>query len=1226
MSFTVTYSPNGATAGTVPSDNTSYSSGQAVTVQGNTGNLTKGNDTWARWNTKADGTGQPYGPLASGSFVITSNVTLYAQWYTTSGLIDVGSGAGVTEHFQLHYESSLQGMGLEPARTNGVLAPGSVGGKPICENDYQLMAEWFGGSITLDPVYPIPLPMYVANLVGGANVQSVITLRPGNNNISFLRYLYVSEITELFMDAQHQGWFAPDGSNEQSCGEGLSRFLAQQFLVKTGLGFSQPGYEISPSWLNSSLSLGTAGSSQLGGELTVLTAAIDNAAMTLPVAAPATIPFSTTFLIQIDNEQMLVNSVDAGAKTMNVTRGYNGTAAAAHGSAASVKQNYGSRADYVNLTLEYDHGIDAATGCAMLSLYYLNVQLGFTIEDIVGAAPGISNAKSCLRGVYNKLTGDAGDPFPFFKTLLDNAFPADQYSTIPGPNPDNPWPLGSLTFWGAKDTWGSDEVADIISNSGGLYPTAFWLVLEGLNKQVAGSTTPSNPVIDFPGVTVLLDTNNIVYESNNPKVPQRIRFPYNIIFNSAASAAFPAVGETAAQVTSSINILGINIPAFGEFFFVAGANPYFTNVLPNPNPANDNAPYLSADLRVFTATPALSGIPVPNAPPFSTDSIQGAYDYISALIPWLNANHGDPSKPDPFDANSNVIPGQQNALIGDSSVTPFTTKNGQKFANYCFAVARVRLRGQQGSAHTAEGVKVFFRVWGTNSADSSWDPNSTYLSHTDVNGKPLWPLAPSDNHTIPFFATNNPDLTSSTNEEFGVNGVNNQKIQIQQGDAQWAFFGCFLDVYDVNLTVNGAPVVKAFPGDHHCLVAEIAYVNAPIQNVGTTIMSPYNSDKLAQRNLQVTASDNPGPATAHRIPQTFETHLTTPRRGVGDTLEPDELMIDWGDVPEGSVAYIYWPQVNVQDILGLALRLYGTHELSEYDAHTLRCVTLKGTTYVPIPFGTGSGLAGLFTIDLPLTVVTKQVFNVVVTRISTRSLSVRGPPPPVITIQSQRRHPKTAAAATAPLSTVKSAVGSFRVNIPVATEAELLPAELDKLAIFKARLAGLLPADRWYPVLERYVGYISGRVDGLGGSGTAASIPPSFGGAPPLPGGGGGVDEICCTGHVTGLFFDGSSGDFEGFLIVFDEEELRKNGGEDKLKYLELFKTPEKKHEYRIHARESLRKLVEHVWHERLCVTICLDVKQKPHVELRHIILRDFVSKDHGSGGVFGKFKQRVTH
>ena len=39
---------------------------------------------------------------------------------------------------------------------------------------------------------------------------------------------------------------------------------------------------------------------------------------------------------------------------------------------------------------------------------------------------------------------------------------------------------------------------------------------------------------------------------------------------------------------------------------------------------------------------------------------------------------------------------------------------------------------------------------------------------------------------------------------------------------------------------------------HSCLVAQIAYTDAPIINANGVIESPENSDKLAQRNLQVT--------------------------------------------------------------------------------------------------------------------------------------------------------------------------------------------------------------------------------------------------------------------------------------------------------------------------------------------------------------------------------------
>ena len=55
--------------------------------------------------------------------------------------------------------------------------------------------------------------------------------------------------------------------------------------------------------------------------------------------------------------------------------------------------------------------------------------------------------------------------------------------------------------------------------------------------------------------------------------------------------------------------------------------------------------------------------------------------------------------------------------------------------------------------------------------------------------------------------------------------------------------------------MNGQSVQQQFAqGTHHCLVAEIAFKGAPIRNVGGTVETADNSDKLAQRNLQVTTS------------------------------------------------------------------------------------------------------------------------------------------------------------------------------------------------------------------------------------------------------------------------------------------------------------------------------------------------------------------------------------
>src|SRR5262249_56856155 len=122
-----------------------------------------------------------------------------------------------------------------------------------------------------------------------------------------------------------------------SAGEGLSRFLASQFLLSLGRGPAMPGFDLANSWMGST-------------------------------------------------REDFVNHIDVG-----------------------------------------DHGIDAKTGCAILFIYYLFAQLGFTIEEIIAAQA------SQLAGVYANLTGDTGDPFPFFKQLLDTGYPGT--ATIAGANP-----------------------------------------------------------------------------------------------------------------------------------------------------------------------------------------------------------------------------------------------------------------------------------------------------------------------------------------------------------------------------------------------------------------------------------------------------------------------------------------------------------------------------------------------------------------------------------------------------------------------------------------------------------------------------------------------------------------------------------------------------------------------------------------------------------------------
>ncbi|HEY7813733.1 MAG TPA: hypothetical protein VIC62_10870, partial [Nakamurella sp.] len=235
--------------------------------------------------------------------------------------------AGATTHYRVSYDNSL-------SAADGVQRASSLLG--VCERDYAIMADWFGG-ISL----PYPLPIEVHIDPGGyasAGWGPPISLKPGNGSgLDVVRYLLVAEVVEMFMLAQNKGWFASDGSNEGSAGEGLSRVLSAEFLHQVGLGANMAGFDTARFWLNS------------------------------------------------------------------------------------------DRLDYVNVVDEHDHAPDAKSGCATLFINYLSYQRGYNIKRVIAAGA------ATLAGVHRNLTGDAADPFPAFKSMLDRHFPR----TDPHGNPIN---------------------------------------------------------------------------------------------------------------------------------------------------------------------------------------------------------------------------------------------------------------------------------------------------------------------------------------------------------------------------------------------------------------------------------------------------------------------------------------------------------------------------------------------------------------------------------------------------------------------------------------------------------------------------------------------------------------------------------------------------------------------------------------------------------------------
>ena len=657
-----------------------------------------------------------------------------------------------------------------------------------------------------------------------------------------------------------------------------------------------------------------------------------------------------------------------------------------------------------------------------------------------------------------------------------------------------------MQFWVDDSTFGADEIQDTPS-----YGDAFWLVLEGFTPNVLGVSATNPAGVVTPTLSgafwSLLGSQNITLAGppvlelpNNFLKPQRIRYPYNITFPSGIT--FPATGETPYQLSASITVPGNPTPFTAETLFelVAGANPYFSNV----NPTQNNVFWLSQDLRVFTCTPGLGGPPPvtgPGAPSFgpSDDSVTGAYNYIQAVIAYLNQQIGypntsytPPTNSDPLDT---YIADQGGALTGNSSVTPTTKSGGTSYNNYNFAIARVRLRAPSGSAGaTAANTKVFFRVFGTQTNDTDYinlttattlaDPFVTYPSAPAASpNDPQGPLPGTDSIgningcSLPFFATTN--YTNSPSD-YGSGGVNNQSITIPTGnDYAWAFFGCFLNVYDTSNVYgshNANDWLKA--GTHHCLVAQIAFTDAPIENSNGVIENPENCDKLAQRNLQVTPSGNPGFPATHQIPQTLDLRPSpaTILKPTGYlTNYPDELMIDWGDVPAGSVASLYWPAVDASEVLKLASEFYTTHLLSATDAHTIRIPVEGGAAYVPIPTGAGTNFAGLFTLELANGIRVRDEFSVIVRRITSRQVRRD------LNVDAARNEADR-------IPNWRYIVGTFQMKIPVQTDASILPSEENLLSILKWQLSRTAVGDRWRPVFIRYIATVERRVKGLGGN------------------------------------------------------------------------------------------------------------------------------------------------
>ncbi len=744
-----------------------------------------------------------------------------------------------------------------------------------------------------------------------------------------------------------------------------------------------------------------------------------------------------------------------------------------------------------------------------------------------------------------------------------------------------------------RSTIGQDEVDARRKFAGphAIIPDAFRVIVDGYAASqigVTGSGSKLNVASPVVGMSINCTGNVSETGSYGPDV-QRFTFKYDLDFGTDKhDPAFNFAGQTKFL---TLNAAVADVSASGEIELIKQPNPFILH----GDPA-----WLSIDLRVF----------VMRANDWKFGRQMGpdgtsAPEFIQHVAKDLSKGGGSAGGQS-FDDPNVLSPAEDQSKL----YTQPTDEHGHRVFN--FALARVRYIGLTG----ANDVRVFFRLFQAQTTSGVYDfpPGGRYRrAANNPDGQPI-PLAgiQGDEYvTLPFFALSRIDTTAKNmnrqtdSRTLGGEVVGNVQHIVAKADGSEVdtFFGCWLDINQLTPNVIPAKRDAVHPDGpyqsssnppltvqqailkslHQCLIAEIAFDPVVIPPG----KDPSNWDKLAQRNI---AWADVGSATAAT---TFEIRPTPIGLNVGEP--PDELMIDWGATPPGSEATIYLPAAQADEILDLASRMYVRHRLERVDDHTLRCGT-GGITYMPVPPSGGPDYAGLLTVDPPSHLEPGEAFTVVVRQV-TNAFSARPPEreqTPVAEPTSKKARSKKGEAAVVAtqasdmassgyaFSRWRRVLGAFQLTIPVKPHGSLLLREERDLAVLKWILEGTPHDSRWYPVLERYVDVIGGRVKSFGGDPLHVKPSPTGDphGKPPdededdehedehhRPHGGlhhppRGEKRVGHEGKVAGLLFD-RFGDFEGFVLETAETERR----------------------YFSRERE-IEQLAERAWRERLRVTV----------------------------------------
>ncbi len=641
-----------------------------------------------------------------------------------------------------------------------------------------------------------------------------------------------------------------------------------------------------------------------------------------------------------------------------------------------------------------------------------------------------------------------------------------------------------------------DSFVNATSPVPAVFNPAFYVVVEGYTQTEIGTNLPQVPS-PYPGHLLIAASGPMIPEDPSLPAnrPQRFTFPFSMTFMD--DSMFPT-GTSAvnATITATFNVPGI-LPV---------TNSATITLTPNPNPyilhgdQTGTPPepwYLSQDLKVFQVAESQSKF---GAPPIGVLTGGATPESVSTAFIQAAVNQ----------LRSGNYVNDFNTMAQDEGAETLQLLPNDPTINkpvYNFAIARIRLRG----VSVATNVRVFFRIWQAQQTNATYS-NTTYARMTNTESPPPIGLGPQpipvlgvqgdEIITIPFFAT--PRVSTNQQLHTQTDDFNIQTITGGSGETD-TFFGCWLDINQpadlrypqriVNVSPDGPfnsisplfPIQQFMAAAHQCLIAEIAFDSDPIPPQADPSNSdklaqrnlaflPVNWDGLAQRNLAFVEAPNPGNPESRLVPQTFEVRPTLTQLPKG--MNPDELMIVWESLPDGSVAEVYFPAISADTILQMANNLYTSHLLQMVDAHTIRSPA-TGVTYIPIPQGEGVTFAGLVTVYLPSGIQNGDSFAAIIKQITSVARSngnIKNNDNSTVTEQSDIRQWRRTS-------------GTFRLTIPVSAKTHLLKREEQYLSLMKWNNESIPKTSRWHDVMQRYITQVASRVSSMGGDPT--TIPPT---------------------------------------------------------------------------------------------------------------------------------------